>query len=304
MAQQQQPKQKSISFEAPLYRQPSDHLRNFMEKLMRKPAPCHAIWREDQKLTFYVSKSEKATVAPFFRKTEKPKNVVNKMKAFASKFNVTNIAVVKDEADMYFELLSPADLAEKDEKMDPSYGDGVLYVMRVRVTCKSNEATRVLLKFYGTLDMSIEPLHFNLQLQDWPSRDLSEFAKQMNQANYPCYAVAHGHEKLLITAKNLSENQIIIPSNVKKEDEKTIAKSLSIFASKLNATSTFIDKKQVSIRIDFLHVHEFKAKYGETACNQCDENTVCVMQVNVTCTEAEARNVLGDFFKMLDKYGN
>lgn len=164
MAQQQQ-QQKSISFEAPLYRQPSDHLRNFMEKLMCKPVPCHAIWREDQKLTFYVSKSEKATVAPFFRKTEKPKNVVNKMKAFASKFNVTNIAVVKDEADMYFELLSPADLAEKGEKIDPNYGDGVVYVMRVRVTCKSEEAMKVLLKFYGTLDMSIEPLYFNLQLR-------------------------------------------------------------------------------------------------------------------------------------------
>lgn len=295
MANQPQPQ---ISFEAPLYRPPSEHLRNFMEKLIQKPVPCHGIWREEQKLTFYMSQSEKATISPFPRKTEKTEYVVNKVKAFASKFNVTNIAVIKGEANMNFELLSREDLAEKGEKLDPNYGDGVVYVMRVRVTCNSDEATRVLLNFYGILDISIEPLFFDLQLQEWPQKDFWEFKEHLEQSKIPCYVEVRKSKGVVLTTEEPVKNSISIPISISKENQERVTKRLSIFTSKFNATSAFIAKKQAHITIDILDLGR-NFEYPD-----CDEETICIMRVRVTCTEAEARNVLGDFFKMLDKYGN
>lgn len=293
--------QGAISFEAPLYRHPSEHLRNFMKKLEKRPVPCHAVWREDQKLTFYISKSEKATVTPFLKKSKKNKTVLNKMPAFASKFNVTNIAAVKNEAIMKFELLSLEDLKNRGENLDPIYGEGVVCVMRVTVICVNEEAENVLLNFFGILDISIEPLSFYLQLQDWPSKNVFDFMRHLEQDKIPCYVEAKGREEVVFTTEGQEEKETIrIPIRAKREDRKKVAKRLSIFASKFNATATFIARGQVSIKINFeivqLDSHEEHPK--------CDEGTMCIMQVNVACNEAEARNALGDFFKMLDKYGN
>ena len=53
------------------------------------------------------------------------------MPAFASKFNVTNIATLKNEAEMDFELLSREDLEKRGESLDPIYGEDVVCVMRI-----------------------------------------------------------------------------------------------------------------------------------------------------------------------------
>lgn len=293
--------QGAISFEAPLYRHPSEHLRNFMKKLENSPVPCHAVWRrEDKKLTFYISKSEKATVTPFLKKSKKSDTVVNKMPAFASKFNVTNIAAVKNEAVMKFELLSLEDLKERGENLDPIYGEGVVCVMRITVFCINEEAEAVMLNFFGILDISIEPLSFYLQLQDWPSENVFDFMRHLEQDKVPCYVEANGREEVVFTTEEQKQESIRISIRTKKEDRKEVAKRLSIFASKFNATATFIAREQVSIKVNFKIVQLDSHKEHP----ECDEGTTCIMQVNVACNEAEARNALGDFFKMLDRYGN
>lgn len=296
------PKQdRAISFEAPLYRQPSEHLRNFMRKLKDKPVQCHAVWRDDQKLTFYISKSEKATVVPFLRKGKKTKTVVNKMPAFASKFNVTNIATLKNEAEMDFELLSREDLEKRGESLDPIYGEDVVCVMRITVFFINEDARNVLLNFFGILDISIEPLSFYLQLQDWPSREIFDFIRRLERDKTPCYVEAKRHESIVFNTEVPDEANISIPIT-SKEDRKKVARKLSVFASKFNATTTFIAKGQASISIQIVLNKRTKQECQHPAFD--DEETLCIMQVDVDCNEADARNALGDFFNMLDKYGN
>lgn len=295
--------QREISFEAPLYRHPSEHLRNFMRRLKEKNAPCHAVWREnDQKLTFYISKSEKATVIPFLKKSKKMPTVVNKMPAFASKFNVTNIATLKKQVEMDFELLSREDLENRGESLDPIYGEDVVCVMRITVYFINEDSMNVLLNFFGILDISIEPLSFYLQLQAWPSREFFDFTRRLELEKIPCYVETKKHGRLVFTMEEPEKPNISIPTRTKEKNQRNIDKSLSIFASKFNATTTFVEKGQASVSIEIILEPRTSEECRHPAFD--DKDTVCIMQVNVNCSEADARNALGDFFKMLDKYGN
>lgn len=139
--------QPPITFEIPLYKTPSAHLRNFMEKLEDVSTNCCAMYQnQNRKLTFFASPSEKASLAPCTKKHPKEVAIVKGISIFASKFNATCSVVAKDEAQMKIEFLE-ADSTAKNE-----YGEDTVCIMRVTVTCKELAARIVLADFYEMLD--------------------------------------------------------------------------------------------------------------------------------------------------------
>lgn len=137
--------QPPTNFEVPLYKKPSDHLKNFMEKLERISTNCCAMYRNN-KLTFFATSSEKASLTPCSKKHPRKEEIIKGLSIFASKFNATCSVVAKDEATMDIEFF------DADSEAKESYGEDVICILRVTVTCNELAARTVLADFYKMLD--------------------------------------------------------------------------------------------------------------------------------------------------------
>ena len=139
------------------------------------------------------------------------------------------------------------------------------------------------------------PIAFEVPLYKKPSDHLRTVMEKLEKVNTSCCAMYQNGK--LTFFSHPSEKASLSPCYKENPREKEIAKGLSIFASKFNATNAIVVKEEADMKIEFLNP-DSKAKklYGE--------DVACILRVTVTCNERSARIILLSFFTMLDEYGN
>lgn len=142
-----------FSFEAPLYRKPSHHFRDFMKKLETSDTPCYALRQNNGKLTFQMSNSERASITPCVKNHSEMENIAKQLSVFASKFNATTSMVMKKEARMWLEIRDKKVLTKKRyRRMKKKYSNDVMGILRVTVTTNNKEVLNALTNFFKMLD--------------------------------------------------------------------------------------------------------------------------------------------------------
>lgn len=144
------------TFELPLYLGVSNYFRGFLADLGNPiELECEVtFWKE--KLTFFSrfqgSDGRKASITPFPRtfSDERQKQALTLTSVFASKFNATMSVCSRGGVDVSISLIH-GPFSEEERKI---YGDDLVVLLIVNVTCKSLAADLALTNFFTVIDCS------------------------------------------------------------------------------------------------------------------------------------------------------
>lgn len=144
---------------------------------------------------------------------------------------------------------------------------------------------------------------YEVPLYRHPSQNFRNFLKVLERAETPCYAIRQENTKFTLQMGSIHKASLT-PCKKNHPEIETIAKRLSVFASKFNATTSVVAKKEAEMRLEILEKRKIRKKKRKQLEKRYGEDMVCVFRVTVSTDNKEVLDVLINFFKMLDTYGN
>lgn len=144
------------TFELPLYLAPSNYFRGFLADLGNPIEHECSVTFWNEKLTFFFCSQDangrKASITPFPRtfSNERRQQCLMLTSMFSSKFNATMSVCSRGGVDVNLRLVH-GPFSDEERK---TYGNDLLALLDVTVTCKSLAADLALANFFTVIDCS------------------------------------------------------------------------------------------------------------------------------------------------------